>query len=393
MPGADGSPVNDDGIEFWGQSFVAAPDGADRDAGQRSTRKRSWSSPCDLGAGGVQPHALAVPARSAHRCVRRSDPAVRRSAREAGTDAVTPSRRPRGRSRASSRARPPSTVTPSRPSGAGTPAPGSAGRGRKASRFPVSITARSRTSTGVVTAIAAWRAGARQRAQRELRTDRARAPRSGRRAAPARLGFTTSRPTSAGPAITARPSSCASAAAAPRRRSSTGASTPGAASTRRGTTTTPCRRASPTRSGCRCFEPRIVMEGGAIDVNGAGTVLTTTVVPAQQEPQPGLSQAADRALPEGLLRPAPRRAGSARASTATTPTATSTTSPASSASVSIVTAVEDDPADANYRVLRANRRAPRARSRSRTAGPFEIARAADARARWCTKGSGCRPPT
>ena len=33
------------------------------------------------------------------------------------------------------------------------------------------------------------------------------------------------------------------------------------------------------------FYPGIVMEGGAVDFNGAGTVLTTTDLPAEQEPQ------------------------------------------------------------------------------------------------------------
>ena len=41
--GADGKPVSDDGIEFWGQSFVAAPDGAGGDRAPASTTKRCWS--------------------------------------------------------------------------------------------------------------------------------------------------------------------------------------------------------------------------------------------------------------------------------------------------------------------------------------------------------------
>ena len=47
MHGPDGKPVNEDGIEFWGQSFVAAPDGT---VVQRASTNREevLVVPCDL---------------------------------------------------------------------------------------------------------------------------------------------------------------------------------------------------------------------------------------------------------------------------------------------------------------------------------------------------------
>ena len=78
---------------------------------------------------------------------------------------------------------------------------------------------------------------------------------------------------------------------------------------------------------------RVVMEGGAIDVNGQGTLLATEecLLSDVQARNPGLDREATR---EGLRR-LPRRlatsSGSARGSSATTPTATWMTSPGSSA--------------------------------------------------------------
>ena len=76
---AKGKPVDKDGIVFWGQSFVASPDGQvvkrapveQGDGDGRRLRSRE---------GGIQPHALAVPARSPHRRLRRSDQALQRLA-------------------------------------------------------------------------------------------------------------------------------------------------------------------------------------------------------------------------------------------------------------------------------------------------------------------------
>ena len=58
----------------------------------------------------------------------------------------------------------------------------------------------------------------------------------------------------------------------------------------------------------------------------------------------------------------------------------------------IVIGIEDDAGDANYRVLRENRRrlALRARSQGR---PFDDRRAADAAAGELRRASACRPPT
>ena len=52
----------------------------------------------------------------------------------------------------------------------------------------------------------------------------------------------------------------------------------------------------------RRFEPGIVMEGGAIDVNGAGCVLTTEQCLLNPNRNPHLSREGDRGLPEELSR-------------------------------------------------------------------------------------------
>ena len=58
----------------------------------------------------------------------------------------------------------------------------------------------------------------------------------------------------------------------------------------------------------------------------------------------------------------------------------------------IVTAVEDDPPDANYQ--RAARQPPRARPRPRCRRPaLRRSSSCRCRGRWCTRASGCRPPT
>ena len=96
------------------------------------------------------------------------------------------------------------------------------------------------------------------------------------------------------------------------------------------------------------------MEGGAVDFNGAGTVLTTDVVPAEQEPQPELSKTQiEQYLKDYYGQTHVVWLGDG--SRATTPTATSTTWRASSTRRTIVIGVEDDPKDANYRVLPATR--------------------------------------
>ena len=108
--------------------------------------------------------------------------------------------------------------------------------------------------------------------------------------------------------------------------------------------------------GLPLFRTDVVMEGGAVDFNGAGCVLTTESVPAEPEPQSGHCRAArsSRCCASGTGRSA--CCGWARASTATTPMATWTTSRVSSDPRTIVTAVEDDPRDPNHRVLKENLR-------------------------------------
>ena len=58
--------------------------------------------------------------------------------------------------------------------------------------------------------------------------------------------------------------------------------------------------------GLPVFPPDIVMEGGAVDFNGAGTVLTTTSCLLNKNRNPRLSQRGDRTVSQGLLRPATR---------------------------------------------------------------------------------------
>ncbi len=122
--------------------------------------------------------------------------------------------------------------------------------------------------------------------------------------------------------------------------------------------------------GLPVFKADIVMEGGAIDVNGAGTLLTTTSCLLHPNRNGGLPQAeVERYLKayygqghvvwlgegiagddtDGHVDDLARFIGERL----------------------IVTAVEDDRADANYRVLRANRRALD-RARDAAGRPFEI---------------------
>ena len=289
--------------------------------------------------------------------------------------APTPSRRAR-----SWPARRPSTATRFPPNGSVTPARGSAGRGPKASRSPASTIECIENVVGVIARHRAVRAGAPQRAERQLRAHR---PRSvlDARGVPAPARALSPHPHQRMLDPRSRAGVRAADAARPHRdrRSSTGASTPGAASTRRTTPTTRCRRGSPRSSACRCSTPDIVMEGGAVDFNGAGTVLTTTSCLLQQEPQPGVCRRRRSSGTSRTTTASGTSSGSARASTATTPTATSTTWRASSASGTIVIGMEDDPRDANYHVLRENRRAlDRAARPGRP--PVRDRRAADAAA-------------
>ena len=129
------------------------------------------------------------------------------------------------------------------------------------------------------------------------------------------------------------------------------------------------------------FQPGIVMEGGAVDFNGRGTVMTTAVVPAEPQPQSRICSKSEIErflkdyygqrhvvwLDDGI-------AGDdtdghiddlARFVNETT----------------VVTAVEDDPADANYAVLQENLKRL-ARLRDQDGRPFRRRHPADAAARF-----------
>ena len=77
---------------------------------------------------------------------------------------------------------------------------------------------------------------------------------------------------------------------------SIGNTTPGAASIRRSISTTRCRGGSPKLQGRRVFSPGIILEGGAIDGNGRGTILTTESCLLNPNRNPQLSREAGRRL-------------------------------------------------------------------------------------------------
>ena len=162
---------------------------------------------------------------------------------------------------------------------------------------------------------------------------------------------TTSRPTTPGLAIMAPRFS--SARRIRRRRWWIGATTPGAANIRRLIWTMHVPQQIAELTGRRRFTPGIILEGGAIDPNGLGTILTTEQCLLNPNRNPHLNpHDIERYLADYLG--AKKSSGSARESKGTTPTATSTNWPASSARRTVVAPLEENADDLNYRPLREN---------------------------------------
>ena len=131
-------------------------------------------------------------------------------------------------------------------------------------------------------------------------------------------------------------------------------------------------------TGRRRFTPGIILEGGAIDGNGARHDADDRTMPAQPQSQPAALAGRRRALSGRLLLARQKSSGWAAASSATTPTGTSTSWPASSGPTTVVAALEEDPADENYAPLHDNFRAAASDDRCTTGRPLEVITAADA---------------
>ena len=239
-------------------------------------------------AGRVQPHALAVPARPPDRRLRRPHQALRRLAADYALDPDGDQKRVsaalHGHTRRTTASSfPPEWHPPFR-------APGSAGRGPKGISFPDRYHEAIENIAGVIRAITP-----RERVHINVPNDNyerlvrqfLRAPaRAARRAST----FITSRPTNAGPAITGP------AFVLRKRRGRTEAAVVDWGYNAWGGKYPPydADDAVPTRVaealGLPVFYPRIVMEGGAVDFNGAGTVLTTTSCLLNKNRNPNLSK-------------------------------------------------------------------------------------------------------
>jgi agmatine/peptidylarginine deiminase len=88
---------------------------------------------------------------------------------------------------------------------------------------------------------------------------------------------------------------------------------------------TSSRPVSPSESGEPLFTPGIVLEGGSIEVNGRGTLLTTESCLLNPNRNPHLDRAGDRALSCATTSVFTTFSGWVMASLVTTPMATSTT--------------------------------------------------------------------
>jgi agmatine deiminase len=118
------------------------------------------------------------------------------------------------------------------------------------------------------------------------------------------------------------------------------------------------------------FSPGIVMEGGAVDVNGAGTLLTTTSCLLNRNRNPGLPRReVERYLKDYYGQRHVVWLGEGIEGDDTDGHVDDLARFLDPRT--IVTAVEEDPADANYARLRENR-ARLARARDQDGRPFEI---------------------
>ncbi len=122
--------------------------------------------------------------------------------------------------------------------------------------------------------------------------------------------------------------------------------------------------------GLPVFAPGIVMEGGAVDVNGAGTLLTTTSCLLHPNRNPGLSQGdIERALTEYYGQSHIVWLGEGIEGDDTDGHIDDLARFVDERTV--VIGMEDDPEDPNHRVLRANRRRLD-RARDQAGRPFEV---------------------
>jgi agmatine deiminase len=122
--------------------------------------------------------------------------------------------------------------------------------------------------------------------------------------------------------------------------------------------------------GLPVFKPGIVMEGGAVDFNGAGTVMTTTSCLLNENRNPGLSKARiERYLKEYYGQAHVVWLGDGIEGDDTDGHIDDLARFVDERT--IVIGMEDDTGDPNYRVLRANRRLLD-RARNQAGRPFEI---------------------
>ncbi len=134
-----------------------------------------------------------------------------------------------------------------------------------------------------------------------------------------------------------------------------GASTPGAENIRRTTTTTPSPRKSRKNTSCRSFYPHIVMEGGSVEFNGAGTIMTTASCLLNKNRNPHLTKSQiEQYLKDYYGQSHVIWLGEGIAGDDTDGHIDDLTRFINP--TTIVTTLEDDPKDENYQVLKDNRK-------------------------------------